>query len=101
LNSVEFIRRFSHHILPRGLVRIRHYGILGNNRRHRDIPCARALLEPRGPRQPKPISPPALPAPKVTRRCPHCGHDQLRWLGFLDAQGHVHLKAANLLWDSS
>jgi hypothetical protein len=32
------------HILPAGLVRIRHYGILGNNRRQRDIPRARALL---------------------------------------------------------
>ena len=29
----EFIHRFSLHILPSGLVRIRHYGILGNNRR--------------------------------------------------------------------
>src|SRR4029077_4261280 len=33
LSALEFIRRFSLHILPPGLVRIRHYGILGNNRR--------------------------------------------------------------------
>ena len=32
LSALEFIRRFSLHILPPGLVRIRHYGILGNNR---------------------------------------------------------------------
>src|SRR6516162_7673063 len=37
LCAMEFIRRFSLHILPSGLVRIRHYGILGNNRRKRDI----------------------------------------------------------------
>src|SRR5271165_5158310 len=37
LCALEFIRRFSLHILPSGLVRIRHYGILGNNRRKRDI----------------------------------------------------------------
>ena len=37
LSALEFIRRFSLHILPPGLVRIRHYGILGNNRRKRDI----------------------------------------------------------------
>src|ERR1700692_4217448 len=31
LCALEFIRRFSLHILAPGLVRIRHYGILGNN----------------------------------------------------------------------
>ena len=44
----EFIRRFSLHILPSGLVRIRHYGILANNRRQRDIAKARAIFERRG-----------------------------------------------------
>ena len=44
LSALEFIRRFSLHILPPGLVRIRHYGILGNNRRRRDIEAlARSL----------------------------------------------------------
>jgi hypothetical protein len=101
LNSVEFIRRFACHILPRGLVRIRHYGILGNNRRHRDIPRARAILERRGSRRPTPLQPPALPPSKAIRRCPHCGHDQLRWLGFTDARGRTHVNAASLLYDSS
>ena len=101
LSSLEFIRRFSYHILPPGLVRIRHYGILGNNRRHRDIPRARALLQRRGSCRPTPLQSPALPSPKVTRRRPHCGHDQLRWLGFIDPQGRMHLKVADLLYDSS
>src|ERR1700731_4576052 len=48
LSALEFIRRFSLHILPPGLVRIRHYGILGNNRRRRDIEAARAVLVSRG-----------------------------------------------------
>src|SRR6202035_3701399 len=39
------IQRFSLHILSSGLVRIRHYGILANNRRKRDIEAARAILE--------------------------------------------------------
>ena len=48
LSVLEFIRRFSLHILPPGLVRIRHYGILGNNRRKRDIEAARAIFISRG-----------------------------------------------------
>jgi len=44
LSGLEFIRRFSLHILPSGLVRIRHYGILGNNRRKRAIEASRAIF---------------------------------------------------------
>jgi hypothetical protein len=92
LSAREFLRRFTMHILPPGLVRIRHYGILGNNRRQRDIPRARALLDRRqGPAA-------KLPQPML---CPQCGQSGLRWVGFIDAQGRTHLKtrAANL--DSS
>jgi len=47
LSALEFIRRFSLHILPPGLVRIRHYGILGNNRRKAAIAAARAIFKRR------------------------------------------------------
>jgi hypothetical protein len=47
LTALEFIRRFSLHILPPGLVRIRHYGILGNNRRKAAIAAARAIFKRR------------------------------------------------------
>lgn len=100
LSALEFIRRFTQHILPAGLVRIRHYGILANNRRHRDIPRTRALLEPQGRGKP-PIQPTTLPAPQPAMRCPHCGHQELRWIGFLDRHGRTHLKASALIWDSS
>ena len=43
LSALEFIRRLSLHILPSGLVCIRHYGFLGNNRRKRGIKAARAI----------------------------------------------------------
>ena len=100
LSALEFIRRFSWHILPAGLVRIRHYGILANNRRHRDIPRARTLLEqrPGRRRQPKPVT---VPPPRPAMRCPHCGHEGLRWIGFLDAHGRTHLKASVPICDSS
>lgn len=37
LSTGEFIRRFSQHILPRGFVKMRHYGILGNSGRKKRI----------------------------------------------------------------
>src|ERR1035437_8249821 len=45
LSAREFLRRFRRHILPAGLGRIRHYGILGNHRRQREISRARTFLE--------------------------------------------------------
>lgn len=100
LSALEFIRRFSWHILPAGLVRIRHYGLLANNRRHRDVPRARALLQKRRRRRthPPPPLPPSAPAP---RRCPHCGSENVRWIGWLDGHGRTHLRVLVLIWDSS
>jgi hypothetical protein len=130
LSAVEFIRRFSWHILPAGLVRIRHYGLLGNNRRHRDIPKARALLQrtPAAPAAPPTSTSPAsvapdpapVPAPASAAtppaslattppgpvsatepgRCPYCGGTALRWIGFIDARGRAHFPVAARL-DSS
>jgi len=33
VSSDEFLRRFLIHVLPKGLVRIRHFGLLANRRR--------------------------------------------------------------------
>ena len=44
LDAVEFLKRFLLHILPRGLVRIRHYGFLANAVRRREIRRCRDLL---------------------------------------------------------
>jgi len=38
LEVMEFIRRFSLHILPKGFVRIRHYGILSSSRKQKTLP---------------------------------------------------------------
>ena len=45
LDAAEFIRRFLLHTLPRGLHRIRHYGLLANARRQMNLQRARQLLE--------------------------------------------------------
>jgi hypothetical protein len=48
LPATEFIRRFLLHILPRGLVRIRHFGFLANRCRRAKITLCRQLLERAG-----------------------------------------------------
>jgi hypothetical protein len=44
LGAVEFIRRFLLHVLPSGLVRIRHFGFLANRKRKQKLALCRALL---------------------------------------------------------
>jgi hypothetical protein len=44
LDAVEFIRRFLLHVLPSGLVRIRHFGFLANRIRKQKLIQCRALL---------------------------------------------------------
>ena len=44
LSHGEFIRRFAMHILPRGFVRIRHYGILSSSAKVKSLPAIRAQM---------------------------------------------------------
>jgi hypothetical protein len=44
LATYEFIRRFLMHVLPKGLHRIRHYGLFANGNRAANIARARELL---------------------------------------------------------
>jgi len=44
LNGTEFLRRFLMHVLPRGFVRIRHYGFLANRYRGDNLSLCRKLL---------------------------------------------------------
>ncbi len=41
LSVEEFFRRFLMHVLPKGLVRIRHFGFLANCCRRRKLPLIR------------------------------------------------------------
>ena len=38
------MRRFLVHVLPRGFVKVRHYGLLANRQRQRKLACCRLLL---------------------------------------------------------
>jgi hypothetical protein len=44
LEGQEFARRFLMHIVPKGLMRVRHYGFLANCCRTRKLACVRAAL---------------------------------------------------------
>jgi hypothetical protein len=44
LEAVEFIRRFLLHVVPKGFVRIRHYGLLANRHREEKLALSRQLL---------------------------------------------------------
>lgn len=46
LSALEFLRRFSMHILPSRFVKIRHYGFMSNQSRNRLIPICRKLIDP-------------------------------------------------------
>ncbi len=45
LGADEFLRRFLLHVLPRGFMRIRHFGILANRTRHATLDRCRQLLD--------------------------------------------------------
>ena len=90
LSALEFIRRFSLHILPPGLVRIRHYGILGNNCRKRAIEAARAIFKRRGHAvelQPQSVT-------DKSTCCPSCGKAGIRLVAFTDPAGVLHIICA-------
>jgi hypothetical protein len=70
VSADEFLRRFLLHLLPRGFMRIRHFGVLANRSRAKLIPRCRHLLA----ESPRPRSPTAASVtPPATWSCPDCG----------------------------
>jgi len=70
LSAEEFLRRFVRHVLPKGFMKIRHYGLLASRQREARLRLARRLLLgitvlPRA--ASAAIEPAELP------RCPQCG----------------------------
>jgi hypothetical protein len=94
LDVLEFIRRFLLHVLPKGFVRIRHYGLLANRNRKEKIARCRSLLE-----APKPEE----PAPQTRReklleligvdieRCPACREGRMTIVAEIDRMPRFHL----------
>lgn len=78
LDGMEFIRRFSMHILPKGFVRIRHYGILSSSSKQR---CA-VVIKAQVPaiKIPAYIKPKAKPEPFNPKQCPCCKKETMQTL---------------------
>jgi len=81
LGALEFLRRFLQHVVPRGFVRIRHFGILSNRHRSDNLKLCRKLLEHADPPEESAFLEPSAPAltsiyslqTDKTGQCPVCG----------------------------
>ena len=76
VDAVEFVRRFLIHVLPRGFVRIRHFGLLANAARRESVEICRALMPaPGAAQQPEPGIPSDRETAETTasnESCPKC-----------------------------
>ncbi len=79
LTDAEFIRRFGLHVLPKGFVRIRHYGILSSSRKKIVLPPLMAEIGRPPPKQ--------EPPPILHRRCPTCKQGTLVTVLMFDSRG--------------
>lgn len=79
LSQQEFIRRFAQHILPKGFVRIRHYGILSVTGKKKYLPLVREQTGETSQVQSK--------KPLLKGRCPHCKKGRLEPIMTFDPRG--------------
>jgi hypothetical protein len=74
LDADEFLRRFVQHVLPKGFVRIRHYGLLANAQRAARLTLCRRLLLVANLATTLPPEAATEPIePAQPRCCPQCG----------------------------
>jgi hypothetical protein len=67
VSAEEFIRRFLLHVLPKGFVRIRHFGFMANYQRSTSFELCRRLL-----RMAPDLPPPETGSATLARLCPTC-----------------------------
>ena len=77
LSAQEFMRRFLLHVLPSGFHRIRHYGLLANPTRKKNIDVARAQLHVPAPAPPVDSDSRNAGSRPPTFVCRHCGAPML------------------------
>ncbi len=77
LDADEFLHRFVQHVLPKGFVKIRHYGLLANAQREARLTVCRRLLLVANVAATVPAADTAPIEPAQPRCCPHCGGTRL------------------------
>lgn len=92
LDAVEFMRRFLLHVLPRGFVKIRHFGYLANRERKQALQLCATFLSPMQSSAQNSCAEP--PQPRDIRLCPHCQHGKLIPMARLSS---AQLRARNLI----
>jgi hypothetical protein len=86
LDADEFLRRFLLHVVPRGFMRIRHFGLLANRRRRETLTRCRSLLG-----QPATEEVPSESVAELMyrltsidlSRCPVCGEGRMQVTGIV------------------
>jgi hypothetical protein len=75
LSAEEFLRRFVQHVLPKGLVKIRHYGLLASRHRADKLQLGRRLLLPVtvAAAEPSAANSASQIEPAPVQQCPKCG----------------------------
>jgi len=76
LKPEELLRRFLLHVLPKGLMRVRHYGVLANRCRVQRLAQIREILAVPPPEPPPQVAPGAAPEPGWP--CPLCRQGRMR-----------------------
>src|SRR5262249_27564437 len=100
LDAVEFLRRFVQHVLPKGFVKIRHYGLLANRQRAERLDRCRRLLLPLAAARVAGILMPAASdaaeiAPAQRPTCPQCGGCRFVRLELASATEAAEVACAN------
>jgi hypothetical protein len=107
LTATEFIRRFLLHVLPRGFVKIRHYGFLSNRMRKQNLSEARRLLgavehsadsTDDGPAACIPV---AATDDSSHERCPNCKQGRMHLVERLEPQRGEFIPWRPDVWDTS
>jgi Putative transposase/Transposase zinc-binding domain len=100
LSGEEFLRRFVQHVLPRGFVKIRHYGLLAARGRNERLALCRRLLLPATVAARLTASDEVADGVHPAREpcCPHCGGQRL---SFSELTAEEALRLGGIPSDSS
>jgi hypothetical protein len=97
LPGTEFLRRFLMHSVPRGFMRIRHFGLLANRSKADNLERCRRLLRVASPSEAESTDPGSEPV-EHHDRCPVCGRGRMVPAGLLQPR---HDQLPDLFNDTS